>query len=64
MSRLGLVKQVNPAGERGRTVRRLMAAPEGATAPETLRDPDRGGMNTLESAEGALDDAQRRSGVS
>jgi hypothetical protein len=25
-------------------------APEGATAPETLREPDRGGMNTLESA--------------
>jgi hypothetical protein len=26
-------------------------APEGATAPETLREPDREGMNTLESAQ-------------
>jgi hypothetical protein len=27
-----------------------MASPEGATAPETLREPDRGGMNTLDRA--------------
>jgi hypothetical protein len=46
--RRAAVSQANPAGElvpdKGRS------DPEGATAPETLRVPDRGGMNTLESA--------------
>ena len=45
MSRPAPARQVNPVGESGE-----QAAPEGATAPETLREPDRGGMNTLESA--------------
>src|SRR5262245_51774491 len=45
LSRPVPARQANPAGENGKD-----AVPEGATAPETLRAPDRGGMNTLESA--------------
>ncbi len=42
--------KVRPIEPRGRV--RVLPGPEGATAPETLREKDRGGSNTLESAAG------------
>ncbi len=45
MSRAVPATHANPAGESGE-----QAVPEGATAPETLREPDRGGMTTLDRA--------------